>query len=378
LTFLLILRILRSIAAGLVNLILPYLVLIEMHQSLLFLGLIYTAATISSALLGMSFGFTADLFGRRKTFLLALALFPISTSLIYLSRHIIIIFIAAVLGGYAASGSLASGGVGGYVAPIQSTITTEITSRSDRTFYFSILSFTTGVASAFGALIAGLLTISTVFGLATILGTFSTLLTFFIRTREATHGKLKMRSRVVIGKFSVTGILNGLTQGLITPFLIPFFILTYGIQENQMGVYTAISGSIAAASLLLAPQIERRLRFLKGIIVTRGMSAALMLIFPFVRILFVSIVIYCVIPALRVTALPVQQTAITDRVNEEELGRAFGLNQAARLISSSTGTAFAGYEFNFLHIEVPFILYALVLWLNIYLYYDFFLSIKIL
>lgn len=376
LTFLTVLRIFRSLAAGFINLMFPYLVLVELYhnspEGTLTLGGIYVAATLASAVLGFLMGWWADTLGRKATFLIALALLPVSTALLIVSESLPVIYLAASLGGYSATGSLAGGGVGGVAAPIQSALITDLSSRRDRTFLFGTLAFLSGIAAAFGALGAGFLATRDVLVLATLLGTISLLLGFFIRDRAEPKRGQRIKTGVMIGKFSLTGLLNGASQGLVTPFLIPFFIIVYGVQKDTMGIWATVSGVIAAASLLLARFIERALGFLRSIYVTRGGSILVALAFPLIPLLPVSLALYCIFPSLRVMAVPVQQSAMMDMVSEGERGRALGINQALRLSFSAIGTGFTGYEFNANLIYVPFLLYAAVMGGNLFLYYLFF------
>lgn len=398
-------RILRNFATGLVNVVFPYIILTNLHQGNETLGLIYTAATISTAILGFTIGFATDK-SQKTTFVGALVLLPISTLLLSLYfNSLLAAFVAAIIGGYSASGSLAGGGIGGYIQPIQSTITAGITNRKDRTFYYGLLSFLAGISSAAGAFTASFPTIFDVLLIATVTSFISVLPGIFVRTKNKSDPETKkkkyelhvaqknlpakkdpitekvrsssgLKSANVIGKFSVTGMLNGFANGLVIPFLIPFFISVYKIPRPEMGEFTFVSGLIGAFALLLGPRLERGLGFLRGVVATRGATAVLALIFPFVRLLDVSLAIYFILPSLRVMAFPVVQTAMTDMVEKDELGRAFGINQGSRLAVTSGGTAFAGYEFGQSSYEIPFIGYAVVMAANLYLYTRFFSSYR--
>ncbi|MDG6910989.1 MAG: MFS transporter [Nitrososphaerota archaeon] len=377
LAFLATLRVFRSVSAGMINVAFPFLVLTELHLGADLLGLMYASATIATALLGLGIGIAADLIGRRVTFVVALALLPLSAFLVVTSTSVPSLFVAAVVGGISATGSLSGGGVGGAAQPIQSVLTTELTSRKDRTRYYSLLAFISGVASAAGAYLGGFGGIQEVFAIAAVLGVASVLITPLVKMEKSARRRFTLKSGAAIGKFSLTGMLNGLSQGLITPFLIPFFILLYSVTRQQMNVYAAASGLIASFALLLAPRIERKLGFLRGMIATRGFSVALSVIMPLVRLLPVSLFIYFVLPATRVMALPVQQAAMMDMVSERERGTAFGINQTTRLVASSGGTYFSGFEFaavdaDPMAIDYPFALYAIVLGLNLGLYWWFF------
>jgi MFS family permease len=372
-------RILRSIAAGAINLVFAYLVLVDLKAWPLILGSIYTIALLSTSFIGLALGFSADIFGRKFAYLIALLLLPIATLLVYyFSQNLVVVFIAAAIGGFSATGSLAGGGVGGAAVSVQSAILTDLAPRNRRTFYYSTLTFIAGMAGSGGAYVGRFFTIPEIFAIGTVLSVGSVLVSMFIRIphRERKPPARKMKTGKIIGKFSITGILNGMANGLVTPFFIPFFISVYGLQRSEMGIYVAIGGVIGSFSLLLAPMIERRLGFLKGMVSSRGISALLTVIFPFIRILPFSLAIYLIFPATRVVGLPVQQTAMMDMVDKEERGRAFGINQSARLLASGGGSVLSGYEFEIASLDTPFVLYGVLMGLNLYFYMRFFSSYR--
>jgi MFS family permease len=365
-------RISRSIAAGMITIALPYLVLTYRHYGAFKLGLLYTSAAIATAALSLLFGFLTDTWGRGRTLFLVGLLLPLSSGIVCLSSRLPALFVACILGGYSATGSLMNGGVGGAAQPIQNAVIADMTTPENRTSYFSILTFLSGMFAALGALMAKFIEIRELFLAATLIAGLGMFSLFFLHI-ENVHGDLRrLHSKLVIGKFTVTGVLNGFTQGLVVPFLIPFFVIVYHIPKSQMGVYAFASGSLAAVALLAAPRLERRWGFVKSIAITRGIGTLLILLLPFTRILVLALIIYLVTPALRVMAVPVQRTAFTEMIKQDELGRAMGINQVARLGASSGGIALTGYLFEISEIPIPFCIYVGVMALNIYLYFRFF------
>ena len=85
LVLLILFRVSRSVAAGLVYLAFPYLILTRMHLGPLTLGLLYTAGAIATAALGLLFGILTDVWGRKPTLLTVAALLPLSSALVYWS-----------------------------------------------------------------------------------------------------------------------------------------------------------------------------------------------------------------------------------------------------------------------------------------------------
>ncbi len=372
-TLLIIFRVLRSVSAGMIILAFPYLVLTELHHSPFRLGLIYTSATIATAALGLLSGFMADTRGRKVTLVIVALLLPLSSLLVYFSKSLLSLFIAAMLGGFSATGSLAGGGVGGAAVPIQSSILAALASGR-RTFYFSLVAFISSMAAALGSLLVKVLTINDTFLFAAAISMASIFFILPIRSEEPKGSLIRLKSKVAIGKFLLTGMLNGLSQGLITPFIVPFFVIVYHLPKSEMATYAFISGLIGSLSLLLAPRLEGRFGFVKSINLTRGIGAVLTVLLPVIRVLPVSAAIYFLMPALRVAALPIQQSLMTEMVAQDEFGRAFGINQIARLAASAGGTLFTGYIFSIYFIALPFYLYGALTSMNIYLYSRFFKS----
>jgi predicted MFS family arabinose efflux permease len=372
LVFLAIFRSSRSIAAGMITLAFPYLVLTTLHRSALTLGLLYTVAAVATAALGLLFGFLADTWGQKRTLVLVALLFPVSSLLVFLSGKLWVLFVATAIGGYSATGSLMGGGVGGAAQPIQMVVLANLTLLEERTFFFSMFTFMSGAFAAVGSLMARLFSVRDVFLAATLISFAGLIFIWPIRLEETRGDVRRLTSKRVIGKFTLTGALNGFSQGLITPFLIPFFVLVYGVPKSQMSVYGFISGTLGAFAILAAPRLERHLGFVKSIAITRGLGAILLVLMPLSHSLSVALAIYFLTPALRVAALPVQQSAMVEMVDQNEVGRALGINQVARLAASSGAISFTGYMFDISEIGLPFYIYGAIMGINIALYFKFF------
>ncbi len=363
-------RVLRSLAAGAATIAFPYFVL--PRYGALTLGILYASAAVATAALGWAVGHISDAWGRKKTLLAVGALMPAGSLMVYASRGLPLLFAGTIVAGISATGSLAGGGVGGAVQPVQSAVVAEITPHERRTFWFSAFAFTSGVSGAIGALLARLFDARTAFLAAAALSLLGVLFLLDLRLTRQKPAALTESSRATIGRFAVTGALNGLSQGLVVPFLIPFFVLVYHVPQSRMAVYGFGSGLAAALALLASWPLERRLGFVGGVAASRGLGAALLLLLPFSPWFPLALAIFLVTPALRVVSVPLQQSALTARVDESEFGRALGWSQVSRLGASSLGTALTGYLFDAARFAAPFCAYAAIMGANIALYYRFF------
>ncbi|MGA9883188.1 MAG: MFS transporter [Candidatus Acidiferrales bacterium] len=366
-------RLTRTLAAGLIAVAFPYYILTELHYRPSMLGMLYAAATIATAGLALLLGYLADVRGRKGTLLLAGILLPAGALLAFGSGRLPFLFVAVMLGGFSATGARASGGAGGAAQPVQSAAIADLTSVGNRTRYFSLFTFLSGLFGAGGMLLAKLLGGRDAFLAAALISAVGVLFILPMKLpRRQLREQTRMKSWKVIGKFSVTGAVNGFSQGLILPFLIPFFVIVYHMPRPRMATYGFIAELLSSAVLLIAPYIEREIGFVKGVVFTRAAGAVLLVLLPLTHSLSLALTIYLLTPALRVVAVPAQQTALTAMVHENETGRALGISQVARLTTSSGGIAFTGFAFSADDIAMPFYAYAVAIAFSLVLYFRFF------
>jgi predicted MFS family arabinose efflux permease len=366
----------RSIAAGIIIIAFPYLVLQKLQFGPFALGLIYVAGAAGTAALGLLLGLLGDIWGRKRALFISGALLPLSAVLVFLSSHLAFLIVAAAVGGLSATGSIAGGGVGGASAPVQSAVIADLVVPESRTFYFSVFSFLSGVFGSLGELMVRLFDVRDAFLVATAVSLVGLPLVLGLGVPGAKGRLRELPSKLVIGKFSLTALLNGLAGGLVVPFLIPFFVLVYSLPKSRMAVYGFLGGLLASLTILAAPMLERWLGFVRAVAWTRGIGAVLLVILPLARWLPVSLGIYLVTPALRIVAIPVQQSALVDMVERDERGRALAANQVARLSAGSLGIVLTGWLFETAEISLPFFIYAGAMFTNIFLYYRFFSAWK--
>ena len=366
-------RMARGIAGGMMIVALPYLVLNTLHESSLALGAIYVVGVMSTAILAVGAGHISDRWNHKGALLVTGAMVPISALMVYVNQSFPMLLAASIVGGFAATGSLVGGGVGGAAQPVQSSVIARLSTSENRTTYYSVLAFLSGIAGAGGAMLVHYFSTRYTFLAAAIISAVGTVLLFFITVPEyvATRVERKQSNRA-IRHFSITGALNGLSQGLITPFLIPFFVLVYHLSKSRMAIYTAIGSILASVAMLTAPALERRLGFVRSITFTRALGTAMLLVMAMWHNLWLGVAIYLITPALRIAAMPAQQSAIINRVEGRSMGRALAMNQVTRLSASSAAMICTGVLFDISELEMPFFLYAGVMAVNIYLYYHFF------
>ncbi len=364
----------RAAAGGMIMVALPYLVLRDLHAGSLALAVLYVVGVLSTAVLAIGVGHLADRWDYRGALLLTGLMVPISAWMVYVDPVFWMLMAASIIGGFAATGSLIGGGVGGAAQSVQSAVVARISTPDNRTKYYSVLAFLSGIAGALGALLVHFFTERQAFLVAAILSLVGCIPLLFLHLPHYEPAKKVSRAGSVraIRQFGITGMLNGFSQGLITPFLIPFFVLVYHVSRAHMSVFASLASTTASISLLAAPVLERRFGFVRSITFTRALGLILLIIMAVWHNLAFGLVIYLIYPALRIAALPAQQSALIERVEHGSMGRALAVNQVARLSASSAASMCTGYLFDISAIELPFFIYAVVMAANIVLYYRFF------
>ncbi|MGC8848502.1 MAG: MFS transporter, partial [Conexivisphaera sp.] len=177
-------RVTRSLAAGIIYIIYPYIALKDLGLPARELGIIYAAAALATALLSILVGYAADLMGRRTSLYMASSLMVTSSLLLLLRIDIYTAVAAAILGGISATGTMGAGGVGGAVAPVQTAILADLTSREERTRYITWLNFGSTLASTAGLFVGGIMDYEVGLATATALGLAALLSVALLDTPE--------------------------------------------------------------------------------------------------------------------------------------------------------------------------------------------------
>ena len=368
-------RILRGIAAGTLVVAFPYFVLASFPHGELLLGIFYAAGTIVSAAAGFAVGAWFD---RRPTKILTLAVISLLTLgllvLAVLPHNFAIVLMASALAGVAATGSMAGGGSGGIAAPIQGALVAHLIPDEQRTETYAFLTFIAGFGAAAGVGLSGVLATEPLFLLG-VAASFLSLIPIVLLPQKAflpMPVSIGRESKAALRNFSITGILNGFSQGLAIPFLIPFLILRFHAPVAPLSFAASASSIIGSFALLTAPWFDRHFGLVKSMIITRGASIAALLGIVFAPSFPLALGLFIVFPSLRVAALPVQQRAITNIAGEGNTGTVLGANQGTRLISAASGSALAGLLFDHALVLFPFLGYAVIAGSNLVLYRKFF------
>jgi len=296
---------------------------------------------------------------------------------------------------FGTAGALTSGSAGAIAAPIMNALLADKTNEENRTKVYSLFFLSLSLAGAVGALLSHL-NYRDEFIIALILSLASLIIILPVKDKygenlrrikysSTSHSNnLSESNKKVIKRFIATGALNGLGQGLVTPFLPLIFEVLLEVPKEEIGNIFFLGGIASGFVSLLTPLITSRLGFVKTVILTRSISTVALILLPFVNIfspilsydLMLALALYIIYIMFRVISLPTQSSLMMNLVSRNSRSTATGINQAARLFLSAIATISSGFIINYLALPIPFFLAFIVNIANIYLYKKFFKDIE--
>ena len=380
----------RSIATGSLGIITGLYLYNVLHLSFTLIGGFFGVGALSVPLMSIYFGRLGDRYGRKKVLMIILLFLPLSILILLSTSSYPFLLLSAALGGFGTAGALTSGSAGAIAAPIMNALLADKTNEENRTKVYSLFFLSLSMAGAVGALLSHLnykdgFIISLILSLASLIiilpvkDKYGESIKRAKNSSTSNSNNLSESDKKIIKRFIATGALNGLGQGLVTPFLPLIFEVLLEVPKEEIGNIFFLGGIAAASISLLTPLITNKLGFVKTVILTRSISTVALILLPFVNMfspilsydLVLALVLYIIYIIFRVISLPTQSSLMMNLISQNSRSTATGMNQAARLFPSAIATISGGFIINYLALPIPFFLAFIVNIANIYLYKKF-------
>ncbi|MDH3445567.1 MAG: MFS transporter [Deltaproteobacteria bacterium] len=336
------------------------------------IGVIFSVAYLSGALLTAVWGYLSDRYGRRKILML-LAVLTIVSNLIYVFfSGLVFILMAVIIANVGAGGSAGGGQGGGPFNPVEEALLAEKCNPENRNQIFAFNSFVGSVMGSIGALAAGLpqylqenlhwdaipsykpLFILTIF--------FSVILLLVYRAIGEQHQprrveeKISRSTGIFVTKMSILAFVDNFGAGLAGSLISYWFYLRYGVELKTLGLLFFVSYFLAALSFLSAPIIARHIGLVKTMAFSHGLASLIYLTIPIAPTFFIAATMLAIRSYFAYMDNPLRASFTMAMVRANERGAAAGVTSLARIVPFGISPTIATYMMQSLSLTLPLLL----------------------
>jgi len=363
----------------------------QLGYSTVTIGLVFTTAYASGAVLTALWGFLSDRYGRRKILMLLAGLTVVANLIFLFFSHLIFILSAVIIANVGAS-SGAGGQGGGPFNPVEQALLAEKCSPENRNRIFATNAFVGSIMGSLGALVSGLpqylqerwgwtavLSYKPLFALTIV---FSIGLIFAYASINEHHVPQKRERKIskqggrFITKMSLLSVVDNLGAGLVGPLMAYWFFLRFGVELKSLGFMFFLSYLLAALSFLAAPVIARHIGVVKTMAFSHGAASLLNILLPFSPTFAVAAAITVVRSFLAYMDNPLRNSFIMGVVKPQERGSAAGITTLSRQVPVAVSPTLSAYLMQSFSLNVPIFLGGLLQLINDCAFYYVFRNVK--
>ena len=356
-------------------------------------GLLLTLTLVGDTLISLCLTTRADRIGRRRMLIVGAILMAAAGVAFACTSNLVLLIIAGTIGVISPSGNE----VGPFLSIEQAALSHVVPNRS-RTEVFAWYTLSGSVATAMGALFAGMLTRALERTTMTPVGTYRVVVVLYavvgvllaglfmrlspvaeVRSPQeapALPTTIKSffgigRSHRVVLKLSSLFALDSFAGGFVVQsFAAYWFYLRFGVNPATLGVIFFWANIFAGISALLAARLAARWGLINTMVVTHLPSNILLILVPLMPSLWLAVLVLLVRFSISQMDVPTRQSYIMAVVSREERSAAAGITSVARTTGAAISPLFVGFMFaRSSWINVPFfiagtlkILYDLLLY----------------
>jgi predicted MFS family arabinose efflux permease len=321
-------------------------------------GLLFTATLIGDTLISLFLTTQADRIGRRRILIVG-AVLMIAAGLVFgFSTRFWWLLIAGTIGVISPSGQE----VGPFLPVEQSALSQVVPARA-RTEVFAWYTLAGSLATALGALAAGMLTqtLQTSWapvdsyraivigygGLGVVLAIlFSRVTPASEAPRTVTTVSGVSRSRRVVLRLSALFALDAFGGGFVVQsFVAYWFYRRFGVDPKTLGVLFFTANLLAGLSALLASRLANRIGLVNTMVATHLPSNVLLILIPLMPTLPLASLLLLVRFSISQMDVPTRQSYVMAVVDPHERSAASGITGVARTIGAALSPILAGLLF---------------------------------
>ena len=360
-------RFLRLFAYGSLSVVLVfYLIGLGLSESQT--GLLLTLTLVGDTVISLYLTTRADRIGRRRMLIVGAILMAAAGLAFACTKNLVLLIIAGTIGVISPSGNE----VGPFLSIEQAALSHVVPNRS-RTEVFAWYTLAGSVATATGALFAGMITrvlektamtpVAMYRVVVVLYALVAVLLTgLFIQLSPAAESRspeeasaqprtMKSffgigRSHRVVVKLSSLFALDSFAGGFVVQsFAAYWFYLRFGVNPATLGVIFFWANIFAGISALLAARLAARWGLINTMVVTHLPSNLLLILVPLMPSLWLAVMVLLVRFSISQMDVPTRQSYLMAVVSKEERSAAAGIAGVARTTGAAISPLFVGFMF---------------------------------
>src|SRR6202041_3551829 len=331
-------------------------------------GLLLTLTLVGDTVISLYLTTRADRTGRRRMLIVGAILMAAAGVAFACTHNLVLLIIAGTIGVISPSGNE----VGPFLSIEQAALSHVIPDRS-RTEVFAWYTLAGSVATALGALFAGMITRVLEKSTLTPVGMYrivvilyavigALLAILFLRLSSAAEVRspeevsalprtIKSffgvgRSHRLVVKLSSLFALDSLAGGFVVQsFAAYWFYLRFGVNPATLGVIFFWANIFAGISALLAARLANRWGLINTMVLTHLPSNILLILVPLMPNLPLAVLVLLVRFSISQMDVPTRQSYIMAVVSKEERSAAAGITGVARTTGAAISPLFVGFMF---------------------------------
>jgi len=358
----------RSFAFSYLNVVFA-IYLDRLGYSTVTIGVIFTVAYLSGALLTALWGYLSDRWGRRNILMLLALLTILSNLILIYFTSLVFILAAVIIANVGAGGSGGGGSGGGPFNPAEEALLAEKCQPENRNQIFAINSCVGSIMGSLGALASGVPqflqerwgwdAVDSYRPLFILTIIFSVALLFVYRAIAEQHRprraekKMSKSSGVFVTKMSLLAVVDNFGAGLAGSLVSYWFFLRFGVDLKSLGVIFFASYFLAALSFLSAPIIARRIGVVKTMAFSHGLASIIYLILPLAPTLALAAGLIVVRSFFAYMDNPLRASFTMAMVQSDERGSAAGVTSLARIVPFGISPSISTYLMQSVSLTLP-------------------------
>jgi MFS family permease len=341
----------------------------RLGHSTVTIGIVFTTAYLSGALLTAVWGYLSDRFGRRKILMLLAALTILSNLIYIFFSSLFFIFLAVIIANVGAGGSGGGGSGGGPFNPVEEALLAEKCAPENRNQIYALNFCAGSIMGSLGALVSGLpqflqeswgwsavASYKPLFALTII---FSVALLFVYGSITEEHQPRRVERKIskatgtFVTKMSMLAVVDNFGAGMAGALIPYWFYLRFGVELKSLGVIFFASYFLAALSFLSAPLIARRIGVVRTMVFSHGVASLIYLTVPLAPTLAIGAALIIIRSFFAYMDNPLRASFTMAMVKSSERGSAAGVTSLARIVPFGISPTISTYLMQTVSLTLP-------------------------